>query len=388
MISIASNGGSPGSSPKKKTRTSVPTPPHRPRPMPPERTPSAMKPTTISPSIAIRNQSVVLVVVDAGSGAGGRRAPASRDVAGGRRGRRRRRRCRAVRAEHDTATKPATPRSAHASAIVRRRLMAPPPSARGSCGCRRARRRAPDRARRRGLNAARPCERGTARAPSPAGRGSRTPRAGERGFCFSCAFATRRFRSVCSSPVREAPPPPAAPRFASGLPARFRPSWRVSVVARIARSTASRTEIVSSTESPEPPSFRRAAKLLFAHLVADRLELALPCAVVPHTSSAQLDGADGLAGVVAPVARPPPRCRTRGSRRRRTLRSRRARASGTAPGFESSSTHADEQPPEALASRDAHPLVGRVRRLDLRAERDHVEARATLSPMTAVSSPA
>jgi hypothetical protein len=70
MISIASNGGVPGSSPKKKTRISVPTPPHRPRPMPPERTPRAMKPTTTSPSIAIRNQSVLLVVVDAGSGVG------------------------------------------------------------------------------------------------------------------------------------------------------------------------------------------------------------------------------------------------------------------------------------------------------------------------------
>ena len=70
MMSIASNGGSPGSSPKPKTRTSVPTPPHRPRPIPPERTPSAMKPTTIRPSIAISSQSLLLVVVSAGSESG------------------------------------------------------------------------------------------------------------------------------------------------------------------------------------------------------------------------------------------------------------------------------------------------------------------------------
>ena len=57
MISIALTGGSPGSSPKTKTRTSVPTPPQRPRPMPPERTPSAMNPMTTRPSIATRSQS-------------------------------------------------------------------------------------------------------------------------------------------------------------------------------------------------------------------------------------------------------------------------------------------------------------------------------------------
>src|SRR5690349_5382334 len=65
MMSIASNGGSPGSRPKKKTRMRVPTPPQRPRPMPPERTPSAMKPITIKPSIAISTQSLPLVEVDA-----------------------------------------------------------------------------------------------------------------------------------------------------------------------------------------------------------------------------------------------------------------------------------------------------------------------------------
>ena len=48
----------------------------------------------------------------------------------------------------------------------------------------------------------------------------------------------------------------------------------------------------------------------------------------------------------------------------------------------------DEQLPEALDRRDAHPLVGRVRKLDLRAEREHVQAPGTLVPMTAVSSPA
>ena len=48
MISIALIGGSPGSSPKRKTRTSVPTPPQSPSPMPPERTPRAMKPITTS----------------------------------------------------------------------------------------------------------------------------------------------------------------------------------------------------------------------------------------------------------------------------------------------------------------------------------------------------
>ena len=61
MISIALIGGSPGSSPKTKTRMSVPTPPQSPSPMPPERTPSAMKPITTRPSSAIRIQSLVLI---------------------------------------------------------------------------------------------------------------------------------------------------------------------------------------------------------------------------------------------------------------------------------------------------------------------------------------
>jgi hypothetical protein len=42
------------------------------------------------------------------------------------------------------------------------------------------------------------------------------------------------------------------------MPARFRPSCRTSVVARIARSTAWRIEMVSSTLSPDPPSLWRA----------------------------------------------------------------------------------------------------------------------------------
>ena len=61
MISIALTGGSPGARPKPKTSTSVPTPPQSPRPIPPERTPRAMKPITTSPSIAIRIQSDVLI---------------------------------------------------------------------------------------------------------------------------------------------------------------------------------------------------------------------------------------------------------------------------------------------------------------------------------------
>ena len=60
MIRIALIGGSPGSRPKRKTRTSVPTPPQSPSPMPPERTPSAMKPMTTRPCSATRNQSIVL----------------------------------------------------------------------------------------------------------------------------------------------------------------------------------------------------------------------------------------------------------------------------------------------------------------------------------------
>ena len=63
MISIALTGGSPGSSPKTKTRMSVPTPPQRPSPMPPVRTPRAMKAMTTRPSIAMRIQSLVLVDV-------------------------------------------------------------------------------------------------------------------------------------------------------------------------------------------------------------------------------------------------------------------------------------------------------------------------------------
>ena len=46
------------------------------------------------------------------------------------------------------------------------------------------------------------------------------------------------------------------------------------------------------------------------------------------------------------------------------------------PGFESSSTKGDEELPEALHRRDADTLVGGMRELDLRAERDHVEAGA------------
>src|SRR3954469_8864580 len=139
MMSIALTGGSPGSSPKRKTRMSVPTPPHRPSPMPPDRTPSAMKPTTISPSIAItgqsvllgwgearlgpavgvRSQSVLLVSVEAVSGAGVLvgvaagvvdvvevvvAAGAAADPCG---------------PEADEATNPARPSSTHAVAIVR-----------------------------------------------------------------------------------------------------------------------------------------------------------------------------------------------------------------------------------------------------------------------------
>ena len=61
MINIALIGGSPGSSPKPKTRTTVPTPPQSPSPIPPDRTPRAMKPMTTSPSSAIRIQSDVLI---------------------------------------------------------------------------------------------------------------------------------------------------------------------------------------------------------------------------------------------------------------------------------------------------------------------------------------
>src|SRR5689334_11339879 len=56
MMSIASTGGSPGASWKPKTRISVPTPPHRPRPTTPERTPRAMKPMTTRPWRAINAQ--------------------------------------------------------------------------------------------------------------------------------------------------------------------------------------------------------------------------------------------------------------------------------------------------------------------------------------------
>src|SRR5918994_549755 len=41
--------------------------------------------------------------------------------------------------------------------------------------------------------------------------------------------------------------------------------------------------------------------------------------------------------------------------------------------------HAGEQAPESLDGGDAHALVGRVRRFDLRAERDHVQARHPLA---------
>ncbi len=61
MIRIALIGGSPGSSPNTKTSTSVPTPPQSPRPIPPERTPSAMKPMTTRPWTATSTQSIVVM---------------------------------------------------------------------------------------------------------------------------------------------------------------------------------------------------------------------------------------------------------------------------------------------------------------------------------------
>ena len=72
MMSIALTGGSPGSSPKTNTSTSVPTPPQSPSPIPPERTPRAMNPITTSPSSAINTQSVVLMSCSAPLAVAGR----------------------------------------------------------------------------------------------------------------------------------------------------------------------------------------------------------------------------------------------------------------------------------------------------------------------------
>src|SRR4051794_39167258 len=46
MIAIAAAGGSPGTSPKTKTSTNVPRPPHRPTPTPPALVPITMAPRT------------------------------------------------------------------------------------------------------------------------------------------------------------------------------------------------------------------------------------------------------------------------------------------------------------------------------------------------------
>src|SRR6188508_2073807 len=46
MMATAAAGGSPGASPKMKTRTNVPSPPQSPTPTPPARVPMTMAPTT------------------------------------------------------------------------------------------------------------------------------------------------------------------------------------------------------------------------------------------------------------------------------------------------------------------------------------------------------
>ena len=50
MIASAAAGGSPGASPKTKTSTKVPRPPHRPTPTPPARVPMTIAPRTTSAS--------------------------------------------------------------------------------------------------------------------------------------------------------------------------------------------------------------------------------------------------------------------------------------------------------------------------------------------------
>src|SRR5215213_2941648 len=95
--------------------------------------------------------------------------------------------------------------------------------------------------------------------------------------------------------------------------------------------------------------------------------------VVPQTSSAQPEARTVSAVLSRPLSIAPITPETTITPRT-IARSRRAHASRSVR-LRQLVEHFYEQPPKRLARRDAQALVRRVRRLDLRPERDHVEAR-------------
>ena len=131
----------------------------------------------------------------------------------------------------------------------------------------------------------------------------------------------------------------------------------------------------SSTQSPVPPSLRRAAVVAVLQFLADVLRADPPrrrrsrrrrrpicCArTVSPLLSRPLPAATPMAAMITIDAED-----TGADDRQRSHH-------GVTSRLRQLVDDADEQPPEALDGRDAHALVGRVRRLDLRAERDHVE---------------
>ena len=131
---------------------------------------------------------------------------------------------------------------------------------------------------------------------------------------------------------------------------------------------------------------RRAADAAERHLVDDHLELAPQAPMEPQTSSAPTRSA-GTSRRCCRGSDDHGRDEQEDETRRRATPDQH-RSSRRYTGSRELVDDADEEPPESLDGRNADTLVGRVRGLDLRAEREHVEGRATLSPITAVSSPA
>ena len=274
--------------------------------MPPERTPSAMKPITTRPSIAIRNQSLVLVDVLARGAAWRHRARRSRPCS--------------------VRLRPVAP------VVAERR--SPAPELCGlkveTRGSRRRQEYARDRDRQRRLTAASPAASAVpllvsaspssgssaatcsnAARPSTADAGERRDRRHERrerlgaevGFCVERLL---RRLEVALGPVG-----PVARISAACSPcgdvrdARRASALRCSVsCVRADRPVEARADRrPAPCESPVEPSLRRAAAVVVA--AAPRgCPRAGPrqAPTVPQTSSAQLAGADRLAAVVAAVA--------------------------------------------------------------------------------------
>ena len=288
--------------------------------MPPERTPRAMKPITTSPSIAIRIQSDVLTRLRLRLGAAGTCSS------------------RGARAASSGSSRATSATSAR-------------------------RRRAPCRS---------PAPHPRELARSPASRRVALPRRAspallERPRCAESAQSATRSSRGAASPsggVGDARVVDAHDRVVRRLDARSRPLRmnRRSVALRRSRdcgsslpaavcALGSRTSLTMSSSSPrQTPT---APQTLCAHS---------PARTVSPLSSRP------------PIAAPTMSTRRSRRRRRGSRRAARARHRLTSR-LRQLVDEADEQPPEALDRGDAHALVGRVRELDLRAEREHVERR-------------